>query len=338
MSHKHLISLNHRLNYYNVINKYLKKNYEKSGYKNCLKNYKYVKGKQTFKLGSKIITDNILGNGSYGIVFNAHFKYSSTSSKNLNIAIKITEITKENELEIELNKEVTTYIINNISPHFIIFYSVLLCDKTDYSSDISSLDINKEKYQIASILSNNEYYLILTELADGVFYDIAAYEPNNDIVHNCAVQCLLSMVFFNTLTNKSHDDTHLDNFLYSYIKKEGYFHYNIYGVDYYLKNVGYLIMINDFGLSVSLNNLNLIKDLIYFADKLKIYEIINITKLLKYEMQSSSFVEMDFKDKQKHIYSLLFKLLSETPEFKTQFFKSTTPPSKIINKTPYIIR
>jgi hypothetical protein len=85
-------------------------------------------------------------------------------------------------------------------------------------------------------------------LAEGVFYDIATSELKQEIIDNCTIQCLISMIFFNTLTSYCHDDTHLDNFLYSYINPGGYFHYNIYGKDFYLENIGYLWMIWDFGL------------------------------------------------------------------------------------------
>jgi hypothetical protein len=323
-----------RIRYYKNINKYLKKYYETVGFENCLMNNKNERGNQTFKIGKKIVTDGIIGSGSYGIVFKGHFINSGLSSKKSDLAIKISEVNKENELEVQINRKVSTFVINNKCPHFIIFYCVLLCDKKNRSIEL--FNINSDKYETAVILSNNEYYLTLTELADGVFYDIAEYEPRLDIVDNCTIQCLLSIIFFNTLTNKLHDDTHLDNFLFSHIKPGGYFHYNIYGVDYYLKNVGFLIMINDFGMVVDLNSHNFIKDINYFAKKLNNYNLIKITDSLKYELYNP--IKMNFKNKQKNIYSLLFKLLSETQGFKNQFFTSTKPPSNIINKIPYIIK
>ena len=332
---------NNRIRYYNSINKYLKKNYEKTGFENCLTNNKYEREHPTFKIGKKIVTDTIIGSGSYGIVFRGHFltssssSSSSSSSKKSDLAIKISEVNKENELEIKLNREVSNYVIHNRCPHFVIFYSVLLCDKKHHSIEL--FNINTDKYEPAVILSNNEYYLTLSELADGDFYDITDYEPRLDIVDNCTIQCLLSIIFFNTLTNKLHDDTHLGNFLFSRIKPGGYFHYNIYGVDYYLKNLGFLIMINDFGLVSELNSFNFIKDVIYFAKKLDNYDIIKIANILNYNIQKSS-IKMNFKNKQKTIYSLLFKLLSETQGFKNQFFTSKPSSSKIINKIPYIIK
>jgi hypothetical protein len=337
--------MDHRISYYKSINKYLKY-YKSNGYENCLKNYKYKNGNPTFKLGTKIATDNIIGEGSYGIVFSGHFLHShssslssssSSSSKKSSLAIKISEYTKENKLEAKLNEELTKYVISNRCPHFIIFYAILICNQYGHHPDKQSFNITK--YKNATFLSNNEYYITLTELAEGVFYDIATGELRQEIIDNCTIQCLISMIFFNTLTSYCHDDTHLDNFLYSYINPGGYFHYNIYGVDYYLKNLGYLIAINDFGLVTPLNQNNLIKDIMYFAEKLQNYKIINIANHLYYEMTDSAIIKIDLINKQKRVYSLLFELLSKTDEFKEQFFYTNDKkPLNVINKTPYIIR
>ena len=67
------------------------------------------------------------------------------------------------------------------------------------------------------------------------------------------IQIFISMIFFQHYTKLVHYDTHGFNFLVHYIKDGGYYHYNIYGKDYYLKNTGYLIVINDFGLVKSIN-------------------------------------------------------------------------------------
>jgi hypothetical protein len=82
----------------------------------------------------------------------------------------------------------------------------------------------------------------------------------------------------------------------------------------------------------------LIKDIIYFAEKLNNYDIFDIGQVLKHKMTDPTIIQMNLEHKQAKLYSLLFKLLSETRGFKTQFFASSKPPSKVINKTPYIIR
>ena len=49
-------------------------------------------------------------------------------------------------------------------------------------------------------------------------------------------------------------DSHSGNFLFRKIKKGGYYHYNIYGKDYYVENLGYVWEIQDFGFSHGFNN------------------------------------------------------------------------------------
>jgi phosphatidate cytidylyltransferase len=56
-------------------------------------------------------------------------------------------------------------------------------------------------------------------------------------------------MFFSNYTNLIHNDCHTGNFLFHKIKPGGYFHYNIFGIDYYLENLGYLWVIWDFGLT-----------------------------------------------------------------------------------------
>jgi hypothetical protein len=61
-------------------------------------------------------------------------------------------------------------------------------------------------------------------------------------------------------------------FLYHKIKKGGYFHYNIYGKDYYLENLGYLWIIWDFELSISFDKM------IYFDFYSIVLEYLDYTK------------------------------------------------------------
>ena len=50
----------------------------------------------------------------------------------------------------------------------------------------------------------------------------------------------------------NHNDCHAGNFLYHKIKPGGCFHYKINGVDFYIKNLGYLWVIWDFGIVTKL--------------------------------------------------------------------------------------
>ncbi len=48
-------------------------------------------------------------------------------------------------------------------------------------------------------------------------------------------------MFFYQETKYFHYDSHWGNFLYHKIKPGGYFHYNIFGNDYYIENYGFFM-------------------------------------------------------------------------------------------------
>jgi len=68
------------------------------------------------------------------------------------------------------------------------------------------------------------------------------------LLQNAFVQIYLSLFFFYQETKCFHMDSHWGNFLYHKIKPGGYFHYKIFGKDYYLENLGFLWVVWDFGL------------------------------------------------------------------------------------------
>ena len=382
--HKHSGNIQDRINYYKIMIKYLKEYKSISG-NNCLKNYKIENKKQLFRIGKRIIINKTLGEGAYGIVFNGYFRPNIKNKqygKALKLAVKLSEFTEKNEIEAEIYKQISNYVIQNKCPHFSIFYGFLLCNdlsvsnETETSSLITSnsnkpLNINKKDYYNYDFFREENYYLTLTELADGTLYDFLLSKNLNefinknfkladtidnytaikimkaDIKFNCIIQCLLSIVFFHKLTNYSHEDAHLNNYLFHKIKPGGYFHYNIYGVDYYLKNLGVIIILNDFGLIANLTFNNIEKDFTFLLSGINhiltinnflynvIVEIINTRKrylnLLAIAKKSPKLLLKKLQDK---IYPLIFKELSRI--FPDQLL-TTKPNDTIINKIPYSI-
>ena len=260
--------LNVRINIYNLINKYISKittKYEN----NCIKKYKIVNGKELLRIGNKIILDTVLGSpGSYGIVYHGYYRPNNIKNKNLgkliNFAVKICEKNVNNKNEIEVLTVLTKYVKNTNFPNFPILYGYLECDKTElndvFSSEPSSGSL---VYSNASINSNyNDFlrkdnsYFIINELADGdmnIYLDSKVNRQNslfesNEVVYNAIIQALLSIIYFHSVTNLAHNDTHLGNFLFHKIQPGGYFHYKIFNTDIYVKNIGYLWVINDFGI------------------------------------------------------------------------------------------
>ena len=125
-----------------------------------------------------------------------------------------------------------------------------------YLSDINPSYKKQSKSSLKSLLDNlpknankSNIFITLNELAENDIHNfIKIYHGDDVIIWNVLTQIMLSIMFFHKYINAFHCDAHSGNFLYHKIKPGGYFHYNIYGKDFYLENIGFLIVIWDFGL------------------------------------------------------------------------------------------
>jgi hypothetical protein len=158
-------------------------------------------------------------------------------------------------------------------------------------------------------------------------------------------------MFFHKYINAFHNDAHAGNFLYHKIKSDGYFHYNIYGKDYYLKNIGFLWVIWDFGLIQPFSNSKVINN-----DKFGKYKksinictdyIKPIAKILEHSYNFNPIVikYLTYIIKILNKYSNTTNILSLS-NLNKELLKvmcnnistfTTIKPENIINKKPYII-
>jgi hypothetical protein len=339
-----------RINYFKIMEKYLLSIKET---KNCLRLYNIDSktNKPIYRIGTKIILDKQIGSVSvYGIVFLAHFKsnikYGTKFDKLNKFAVKITNQTKSNKKEILILEKLTEEVKNFKCPHFPISYGSLRCNnsraKSNNSDDYSIVkDKHKNKKLFPKLINDNKSLLIqLNELASGDLNTILKSGVNTDIF-NTITQLLISIMFFQDRIQSYHTDAHGGNFLYHKIKPGGYFHYNIYGQDYYLENKGYLWVIWDFGLvktfsetdiSINYDHKLLIESMDYYIYNFNLlpsneYKIIeSLLKLIqKYNNIKSINLSENFNNE---ILEFLSKnILSFT----------TIKPSNIINNIPYII-
>jgi hypothetical protein len=147
-------------------------------------------------------------------------------------------------------------------------------------------------------------------------------------------------MFFSNYTNSIHNDCHSGNFLFHKIKPGGYFHYNIYGIDYYLENKGYLWVIWDFGFTENYkNNSNPINyDFVYLLDAIDYYRkyFTNTEFAIYYKLLYNHIkYKYDIND-----FNYLYYIYKEILDYLIINVKSftTIKPSNIINKQPYIIK
>jgi len=266
------INIDDRYINYNEIIKQFK---FKDNKKYCPKLYKIENGEPIFRLGSNIILKKPIGTqGGYGVIYLSSFKESRQSL--FKYAIKLFR-EKDNygledlrDLELEFAEAVTKLVINKICPHFLITYKTIKCNNFDYyksnkhseysgthssSRGNHSLQAYKnnsdvEEYYPYLLIPGSNIHIIISELANGdlkMLIDNPTITLNIELFSNILIQIFMSLAFFNYNLKAFHLDTHCGNFLYHKINPGGYFHYNILGNDYYIKNIGYLWLLCDFG-------------------------------------------------------------------------------------------
>jgi hypothetical protein len=339
-------NISDRINYFILMKKYIMSIKEKN---NCFRLYNIEDKKITYRIGNKIILDKQIGSKSkYGIVYLSHFKtpvkYGNKYDKLNKFAVKITDQDKYNTHEKNILKLLTKEVIQLKCPHFPISYGFLKCRNTKKTSNNSNdYSIVKDKQTDTKLfpdfINNNKSLIIqINELASG---DLNYYLENIKDTDklNAITQILLSIIFFHNSTKSYHNDCHQGNFLFHKIKPGGYFHYNIYDVDYYLENQGYLWVIWDFGFTASYNkNTKPINfDFVYMLKAIDCFrkyftnKEFNFYYSLLYNL-NTNFNIKDYTQLYNINKEILEKILIDIPSF------TTVKPNNIINKQPYIIK
>lgn len=259
------------------------------------------------------------------------------------IASKLMKINNSNSLEKYLNEHITENIISKkLSKHFIITYKTLLC--TEFTTEVPY------------IINNTNYYIVLNELAHGDLKQLVKMKSvvgDNYLINNLYIQVMLSIMTFHTL-GYSHGDCHYGNFLYHKNDDVGYYHYVIYGKNYYLKSSKYNIMIFDFGFAKYNNQRNKLVQK-HIEDYMRIHLAFTSKNYYKSWGYFSDLPEKKFSDYVDFQFKKLFKIKNLLQEYKnvsnfveenilsylmkspSNMFTNVKPNAKIINQDPFII-
>ena len=278
--------------------------------------------KRSYYLGdTQIFLKKRMGNNSrYGTIF------LSTYNNN-KFAIKLSPITHQNFREIILIKKLSKITEEDKNPHFILNYKFFICNNKLEITDLPRL------------IQKNDYYININELVNGTFKDFLNF-TSSILLLNALQQILIAILSFHYFTNGYfHNDCHSKNFLYLKIKPGGYFHYRIYNKDIYIKNLGFIWFIWDFGLVRTREK--------YIKRKLEDYFRI-LYGFLKYENYNSNSNNtiviksvlkiLKFKKNYKSFFGNSDKLFFEELFKIPKLFNYTIPSmGTIINKNPYII-
>jgi hypothetical protein len=332
----------------------------------CLKVYKQNKSKYSYRIGNKIILEKRIGSESaYGEVYLSNFR--EKTKKIFSFATKIYKyLIMTTAMELSLLEQLTNIVRMDKCPHFLIFYGYVICenfntsieDSYEKSNSIKTVSQTYEKMPLIIQDNYNEKIITLfVELANGDLHNFyILYGDNAKIMINSLIQQLLSIMFFNYYTKRIHIDTHCGNFLYHKISPGGYFHYNLFGIDYYLENLGFLWVLWDFDLSLNYddaieyyNQLNIItndytKIISNHIFKLKTLDNPELYKFVK-EMFDFYSLEINFYDETIPTILLITKYIYLLPNYISErklndnfiFLKTLPTGAKLINKSPYVI-
>jgi hypothetical protein len=305
-----VVNFNKRIENYKETEHYLRK----LNKYNCLVSVK--KGNNYYEYhiddGKIVLINRIGSNSKYGIIYLTSNKFN----KNF-FATKLTNMDNSNYKELLIAIRLSKIAVRQLSPHFLLVYKSFFCIN------------NKIDKNIPDLIKNENYYISINELINGNFKQFLDYKLGDEYISNAFQQILIAILSFHYFTNGIyHNDCHYKNFLFIKIKSGGYFHYKLFGKDYYVKNMGYLWLIWDFGLALDYDyyKLQRIKDyfrITYFFD----------TDIAKKILTYKDNYEIYFGNSDKKFFDeCVFKnkLLLTKYDISSKSFK-------IVNKKPYII-
>jgi hypothetical protein len=248
--------------------------------------------------------------------------------------------------EIDKMKEISKFVIEKTTPHFVILYkSIKKCNKIVLNEDQkNNYILNNYTETINSYIKNADEHIsvLIMEKFDGNIFNFINYnilnninylkkdeksnmtEINNllTILKNIHAQICIAILSFRTLYGY-HGDCQYKNFFYksiSYTKKD-YFHYNIFDNDIYIKNIGFLIVIGDYGTCIKKED----SQQKSFKDD---YIFLNCFKDYLSDTEYSNFYE---KMNEKDFFIELMK------KYQDIFIKKIED-KELINETPYLIK
>ena len=219
-----------------------------------------------------ILLEKLIGEGKYGQAYLSVLKYKNQT---YHIIIK-QQIVDKKSRELLVNKELqilqylSLLVQNNVSPHFLHYYSEISCKVNSTSQQDSSL-------------FNKYIKTFIVEKASGALSELKETLKTN--FNSIISQIILSIYTFHQYTKCYHCDTHHNNFLYHELlqRRKTYIKYKLDDNIYKLKLSKYLIILWDYGLAKPMINTDVYSnsdlDLTYIIyDYYRIFNIIGNSK------------------------------------------------------------
>ena len=107
--------------------------------------------------------------------------------------------------------------------------------------------------QSPQLAKNGRYYLVLNELASTDLAAMFKASHVRSVYESILMQVIFALYTFHRM-GYSHNDCHLGNFLIHKIQRGGYWLYKVGNHKVYVPNMGYLVVLWDFGLAETITN------------------------------------------------------------------------------------
>ena len=258
------------------------------------------------------------------------------------------KIPNSNIKEIFLLYQVSKFALYNVNPNVPIMYKSFKLDIDINSQPIIETiypKFDKKKCTWPQVPDKHKAYAYcyMNEIFSGdARRFIINYSHQPDLIINAISNIIISILTFWSITNKTHNDCHMGNFLYKKLKydrnSDEYYKYNIYGTTIYTQNLGFLwsswdygFAINNFAANINLRNSDIIRALAIFAFHLRdtdsnilcnLYFLYNKTKInYKYIHLFSSII--------KHIKNIKKSPAETYNKFITYIFNNTIKQQQI---------
>jgi len=295
-------------------------------------NIKYI-------INDKIILEKeIKTDGRTYIIYLAYYK----DNKKDKFLVKIYAVDKYIKLSEDANisKKLSDMVIKDKCPHFPVVYDKLICNNFKLIHN----EFESEYKLFPSLIQNKEYQIsLLREVYDGnIVMFIEKNCKKTSLIENALVQVFISLMFFYKEINRLYNNFYSnENLIYRKIKPGGYFHYKILDKDYYIENLGYIWMIDEFNHILSNSNNsdirnefnNLIKIFTNSKSKFKNTLSNKIDEILKKYNQPPR-IDFTGKNLNDFINNILL-IFNDYKIIKTE--DEIDKKQKIINETPYTI-
>jgi hypothetical protein len=145
--------------------------------------------------------------------------------------------------------------------------------------------------------SKQKTFNIYNEFVNGGdFYSFLNYSHSDEVWYNVLFQIMYTIISYRKYFDMVHGDLHTGNILIHKVSKGGYWKYTVNGKNYYLPNLGFVFIINDFGFASIKDKMHINW---FYRDTLKyltengreFYDLQNILGCLEYSYVSKGFVK-----------------------------------------------